>query len=479
VTLTLPKPSSLALPRFATDRDLSRQTYGGQVAEVSQALGFPLMPWQQMVADIALEINPTTGLLQYRTIVLTVPRQSGKTQLVLALVMHRALMMGQKQRITYTAQSRNDARKKWEDDWLPTLEGSIFASQFRTRKTNGNEALIFRNTGSMQDLLATTKKSGHGKSLDLAIADEAFAQIDNRLEQAFRPPMITREQPQMWIISTAGDDSSVWLREHIERGRQAVSQGHTDTLAFFEWSAHEDADPFDPQTWRDCMPALGHTVDESTIKAELEAMDLNDFRRAYLNQWVSGKAHNPIVNQHEWDALKDTSSSIGGVVQFAVDMTPSRDRIDIGVAGWRPDNLAHVELVDTFTNSTDAIERIVQLTTQYNSTLVLDPGGPVGSMVPELQERGVRLVLMKMRDQVAATGRLHDAIIQQDLRHIGQADLTNALMAAKKRPLGDAYALARTDPAVPISPIVAVSEALWGLTATEKEPTYDIRQSIF
>ena len=54
-------------------------------------LGTPLMPWQQRVADTALEVDPGTGRLAYREVTLTVPRQSGKTTLILALAVHRAL----------------------------------------------------------------------------------------------------------------------------------------------------------------------------------------------------------------------------------------------------------------------------------------------------------------------------------------------------------------------------------------------------
>ena len=59
---------------------------GGAVAQVAKALGTPLMPWQRMVADVALELDPATGRLAYRQIGLTVPRQSGKTTLLEAIL---------------------------------------------------------------------------------------------------------------------------------------------------------------------------------------------------------------------------------------------------------------------------------------------------------------------------------------------------------------------------------------------------------
>src|SRR5262245_9995567 len=137
-------------PRWATRRRPDRQTLGPRVAEVAELLGTPLMPWQRHVVDVALEVDPDTGLLVYREIDLTVPRQSGKTFLLLAVMIHRALGFGQRQRqrILYTAQTRNDARRKWEDEHVQVLQRSPLRNRFTVRKSNGAEAIRWRN-GSM------------------------------------------------------------------------------------------------------------------------------------------------------------------------------------------------------------------------------------------------------------------------------------------------------------------------------------------
>ena len=68
------------------------------------------MPWQQHVADVALELDPETGELYYEEVVITVPRQSGKTTLLIALMVWRCVMMARRlalpQTVTYLAQFR-------------------------------------------------------------------------------------------------------------------------------------------------------------------------------------------------------------------------------------------------------------------------------------------------------------------------------------------------------------------------------------
>jgi phage terminase large subunit-like protein len=265
------------------------------------------MPWQQLVADVILEVDPVTGRLAYAEWGLTVPRQSGKSTFVEAKAAHRCSatkFFGGRQHVVYTAQTRLKAREKWEEDFLADLEASRdFRDRIKPHKGNGNEHIRFTN-GSRFGLEAVTEKAGHGSTLDEAFIDEAFAHPDSRLEQAFGPAMITRLNKQLAWISTAGWlDASPYLQEKVELGRLVAAEGRQRGIAYFEWSAPGGADPGDPETWLACMPALcpdepcrcgggawRHTITIDAITAEYEkardAGKLNEFRRAYLNQWV-------------------------------------------------------------------------------------------------------------------------------------------------------------------------------------------------
>jgi hypothetical protein len=126
-------------PLFATPRDPTRATLGGAVATVATQLGTPLMPWQRLVADVAMELDPATGLLAYSEVDLTTPRQSGKTTLELAVLVHRCRTWA-RSRALYSAQSRIHAHKKWEDEHVATLKRSPFADEFAVRYQRGDEA---------------------------------------------------------------------------------------------------------------------------------------------------------------------------------------------------------------------------------------------------------------------------------------------------------------------------------------------------
>lgn len=420
------------------------------------------MAWQEQVLDVALEVDPKTGQLIYRTVILTVPRQSGKTTLLLVLILLRALG-APKQNIRYTAQTGSDARKKWMDDWLPMLTSSEFASQFKPRLTNGHEALIFKN-GSHQGLVATTKKSGHGGTLDLAILDEAFAHPDARLEQALMPAMKTRRSPQLWVVSTAGTpEDSPYLWHKVEAGRQLVDAGVTRDVAYFEWSAAEDADPTDEATWWGCMPALGITTPLEAIHADLRGMEsLSEFRRADLNQWVTAMS-DPVIPLETWNALVDPVSEALDPVTFGFDVTPDRARGAIAAAGVRSDGLRHIEVVDHRSGTGWMAGRIRELVRDHRPTGVFcDPSGPAGSLIPDLEAAGVKVDTVNSSDHAKACGLLYDAALEKKIRHLGTPELVSALDGAVKRQLGDSWAWSRRSSSVDISPLVAVTLALWG-----------------
>jgi hypothetical protein len=208
-------------PRWGTPRHPDRPSLGPKMWKVMERLGAPPMPWQKYVSDVALEIDPETGLFAHREVGLSVSRQQGKTELCLGAQVHRALAFPG-QNIVYAAQTRNDARKRWEDEFWEKIAGSTLAKYARIRKSNGNEAILWPGKRSRMGITANTEKAGHGPPLDLGFIDEAFAHGDDRLEQAFSPAMLTRAMAQLWWASAGGTTSSVWLNKKRKAGRALI-----------------------------------------------------------------------------------------------------------------------------------------------------------------------------------------------------------------------------------------------------------------
>ena len=238
------------------------------------------MNWQRVVADVAMEVGKA-GRLAHRDVIVTTPRQAGKSVLLQALLIHR--LLSAEAQVLYGVQTRMlAARSRLFDGWWPRLQRSEFADRFTISRGAGFETLRADN-GSILTLLRREERSGHGDTVDLSCLDETWA-MEAYVEQAVRPATSTRPEAQIWAVSTAGSSRSVWWKGKVDAGRAAVAAAERDPV-FLEWAAPAGADPGDPEVWRAAHPALGITIDEAVIAADYKAMPTNEFVRAYLNRW--------------------------------------------------------------------------------------------------------------------------------------------------------------------------------------------------
>ena len=291
--------SGYPLPRFAVPAT-DRPSFGAAVGEVACALGSPLMGWQQTVADVALEHEG--GQLAYRDVAITTPRQSGKSVLVLCVIVAR-MLSAPSQTVAYGAQNRLSARTMLNDRWWPRLRRSPLRDMFTLTRATGAESLRASN-GSIMYLLSTDEGAAHGSTLDCAVLDECWS-LTAAAEQGVRPALSTRRNGQIWCLSTAGTERSLFWRGKVDAGRTVAELGMTEGTAFFEWSAADDCDVTDPDTWPVFMPALGVTITPRTVAADLASMPLPEWRRCYANQWATGLDDGwNLISKEAWDACR-------------------------------------------------------------------------------------------------------------------------------------------------------------------------------
>jgi hypothetical protein len=422
------------------------------------------MPWQRLIADVGGELvpHPLTGLLipAYREVVVTVPRQSGKTTLILAWQIQRAVGWEASQRIVYSAQTGNDARKKLIEDQVPLLEPRKAKLGIRRiLKGMGNEAVEFKN-GSRIVLMASGDDAGHGKTVDLGIKDEFFADYDDRRDQALLPAMLTKPAAQILTASTMGTDASVPLNRAVDRGRQSIMDGAKTGIAYFEWSADTGADPDDPATWWSCMPALGFTQGEDAVRHARLTLTDGEFRRAMLN--LPTISEERIIPGEAWDLVCSADAKPVGRVFLALDVNEDRSAAAIVAVS----DAKVVELVAHQPGVGWIEDMAKRLHEAQGLPWVVDGGGPVASMVPDLRRLGLPIQTITGREFVNACGAFYDDVAERRISVRRHPSLDAAVAGATRRMVGDAWAWGRKGGSVDISPLVA---ATIGLAAVRNE----------
>lgn len=420
-------------------------------------MGQPLMPWQEQVALVGGEIDPDTGLPAYREVAVTVPRQSGKTTLILAWQVQRALGWGRPQRIVYSAQTGNDARKKLIEDQFPILEPRQKQLGIaRLLRGMGNESVEFLN-GSRITLLASSEDSGHGKTLDLAVKDELFADTDDRRDQAMIPAMATRPMAQMLTASTAGTDLSLPLNRLVQRGRDAAERGLTDGLCYFEWSAPDGADLDDEELWWSFMPALGHTQTPAAIRHASGALTEGEFRRAFGN--IPTRSDERLIPAAAWDVVCGPEVAPTGRLVFGVDVNEERSSAAVVAVGEGRE----VEVVEHRSGGIGWLpERIQELDVKWpGARWAWDAAGPAGAVFGALPKLPRRVFPLKGREFPEACGQFLDDVAEAKIRVRRIKVLDEAVIGVRRSFSGDVWKWVRRDSSVDITPLVAATVGLW------------------
>jgi len=423
------------------------------------------MPWQRLCADIAGEIDPHTGLPAYPEVFTTVPRQSGKTTLFLSWQLHRCISPRwvQPQRSVFTAQTGKDARDKWLDELFPLIKSSKlkpFVKQIN--QGMGNESVLFKTGGSIR-LLSTSSSSGHSKTLDQAVLDEIWHDTDDRREQGLRPTMNTRADAQMLVCSTAGTNASTVYNRKRAAGRRAVIADSGVGLAYFEWSAPREWDPYDEDSYYGIMPALcpdppcrcgggewKHTTLMPAVRGARESMELPEFIRAYGNRSTPGA--DLVLPEDVWWAVCDPTAKPSGRLRFGLDVAEDRSTAAItSQAG------GVIELIEHRPGLDWVAQRCNELTDRHKGKVGLDFGGPAGVLADSIKEAD----RMIGRRVVQACGGMFDAITEGRVKFRSERGdaFDDAVLGVVKKPVGDQFVWSRKASQADVTPFMAASLA--------------------
>jgi phage terminase large subunit-like protein len=476
VTLLLPCP-----PRFGTQLDLDAPTLGVDVAATAAMLsGDQLMPHQLHVALVSGRLEPVGDELRrlYDTVVLVMPRQNGKTtlleaQMITASRRPRRFAGGKRpcrRTVVYTAQDRQMARERIITELVDErLEGNpYYAGRYRPRRSNGSESITWKDTRGRIMVQASTDEAGHGLTVDDAVLDEAFSHDDLTVVNALQPPMITRDDPQLWIVSTVGDGSDGLLQHYQEVGRLSLRDPDT-RIAYFEWSATDDDDRADPAVWRRVMPALGLTITEQRVRSYLTqagTTGVAEFDRAYLCRRTV-QAVRAGIDPQQWARCLNVSGAVldlVGPVVAGIALTADRSASVIAVSGRTLDGRVGV-VVDQRPGTAWLADAVVALAHRDGLTLYdvrADRRAGAGGIIDQLAGRGIDVTELVAGDVASHAGTLHDMVADRVVVHDGQTELTDAVAGSRRRQLGDTWALSLLDSVGDVSPLVAASFAVGG-----------------
>lgn len=232
-------------------------------------------------------------------------------------------------------------------------------------------------------------------------------------------------------------------------------------------------------------PSYPHrTPPVSVARLRENLPDDEAWRREGLGVWdevVTGG----VIPPQAWRDAADTDSVPVDRWALGVEVAPDLAWASLSIAGLRADGSWHIALEACRETHGEGVEWLPEYVSQFVALnpqirgVVVDSTGPVKSL---LERRGtgqsmrlafvgtkVKVNAIRVSDLGASCASLLSGLSTEDIRHMGQAPLTTAALAAGKRDLADTgmWTWHRRAATSDITPIQAATLALHGAQATK------------
>lgn len=421
--------------------------------------------WQQGLAQVVLgrrkndKYAATIG-----GVVLSIPRQVGKTFFVMALLVAMCLEYPGL-RVVWTSHHMRTTTNTFRAMQGMARRAKVFPHVAAIRTANGEGEVVFKN-GSIIMFGARSQGFGRGMDkIDVEVFDEAQI-LDSRSLEDMVAATNQAQHPHGALLFFMGTPPRPIDpgEEFTNRRTKALSGKWRDGI-YVELSADPDADPDDWEQVRKANPSYpDRTPRESIERLRENLTDLESWMREGLGVWQP-KGAQSVIPAQLWADAADSMSLAVDRFALGVEVAPDAERTSVALAGLREDGAWHVEL-DEAREGTAWVVPYVKALLEANPQLRgvgVDAGSPSKVLLPEFEAAGVRVITPKVADLGSTCTSLLSGVISGDVRHIDQGQLNTAVAVAGRRRLGDTgmWVWHRTSAAADITPVQAVTLALF------------------
>lgn len=495
----------------AARRELTPETSHGWacIAFAEDVLEMTLLPWQRWLFIHALELLPS-GLYRFRTVVVLVARQNGKTLVMLILALWHLYALCSRT-VIGTAQDLANAEKAWAEA-VEMARGEPELAELIDKVNLGHpksmRIRIDEDRVTEYRVASASRRGARGFSGDLVLLDELREHSSWDSWSAATKTTLARPRAQVWAFSNAGDAMSVVLRylRAIAHRSLGWPDGDADAdvladtdedftawegeladagaaLGLFEWSAPPTSHRGDPEGWVHANPSLNHTelvencITERAIAAALRTDPPHVFDVEVLCRWLTAAASGPFP-EGSWNETCDNAAGFAPESRrvIAVDMSWSRNRTYIARAAYSGTGMPVADIAADRAGSDWVLPWLVDHRDKYDAIVLQAKGAPVSSLTAEIDDAhnrfaelaGTPLPLLKLAgpDLGAATGMVYDRLETRRIAHLAHPALDMAATSAVPKVLpSGAWLIDRMKSPSDTAPLVAWIAAIWGLVA--------------
>lgn len=436
--------------------------YGVKLLEWQKAI---IYRWLAVYWDDELEkwmwSNPKAGLL--------VPRQNGKTEIIIARIIGGMIFM--EEALIYTAHSDKtvDEVKRRVQNFFYQAEEEIrdlLTAEF-DKEPKSLDYIELRTKGRCV-FRTRTRTGGLGTTNDTLILDEAQEETDAQ-QEALLPTISAGKSQNQQILRAGTPPSGGGTGTVFIRIRQNVLDGKDHETCWQEWSVELLTDPHDEDAWYDANPSLGYHLMVAAVRNEAKDMAVDSFNKMRLG-WIAGKESKRAISDEIWSRLKVEKVSLpeDPKLVYCIKFAPDGSAVSLGVGVYLPNDMVHVELIERKPMSYGTYwitnwlfgQQPGQTKKRWRNAakIIIDGASGTQMLLEELVRTDRRISKKILTPNVKEAGSAYQgfqtAVEQRKLTHYDQPALNGSIKTAKKRPIGKdgMFGYATLNPDIQIDP---------------------------
>jgi phage terminase large subunit-like protein len=437
------------------------------VRDKCRELGVLFDPWQHGTGRLILA-KRTDG--RYATtvggVVISIPRQVGKTYLLGAIVFALSLLFPGLT-VIWTAHRLRTAAETFQSMQAMARRKKIAPHVAKVILGSGDEEIRFRN-GSRILFGARERGFGRGFSMvDVLVFDEAQILAENAIDDMVPA---TNQAANPLILFTGTPPKPTDPGEVFRRKRSEALAGESDDTVYVEFSADRDAKLDDWAQVAKANPSYPKRTPREAVLRMRKNLTEESYVREALGIWDELGAE--LIPIAAWNAravvLADRPT---GAPVFFLDCSPGLASWSINAAAMN-DGTPHLELADYRRGYDGLVARAVELAGRYPEARFAHLAtGAVSALLPQLETAGVKSESFTNQDMGRACAHLQKLVADGGLTHSGDPLYVQALAAAVSRDIGDDLWTWSRRKSGDISPLVSATGAAWLLELSQATTT--------
>ena len=455
------------------------------VAKKLRLMGLGFDTWQQGLGKAILAKRADGSYAAgIGGVVMSIPRQVGKTYVVGALVFALCLIFP-RLKVIWTAHHSNTADETFEAMSEMAQRPKIAPYISSVRTGNGKQVITFRNRSRIE-FGARERGFGRGKTkVGLLVLDEAQILTENAMSNLV-PAANQGDNPLIFLMGTppkASDPSEVFTAKRLE-----AMSGTSEDMLYVEFSPRARVDvakwtPGEVGDWSaiaEANPSYPRRTNRAAILRMRKMLPSADsFQHEALGQWDEHSRIPATISAEDWKAGHIEVAPREGKITYAVKFAVDGSRVALAAALLPADGMVHVEVVKVAPMSGGDAWLVDWLAARVRGSagVVIDGKSGAGPLVNALRERRapVRLIHTPTVDQIISAHAGFLAAVQgRNLTHYGQTGLNDVVAAATKRDIGKAggWGWQGID-GMDTTPLDAVTLAHWLVATSKRKATTD------